>query len=297
MAAYVLALDRLESAGAHVQCELAACNAAAVTLGKHLAGEVQAGRGGSHAAVDVAVHRLVVGGIALLGLAVQVGRNGYLAYGIEQRGKGHLVAIPGKGNFPRVAATLAARGRECELAAVDLDHLRERTLLPALAVAHQAQPGAGTGGLEYLLVVARQHWLEAEDFDRGAGVLAETQAGVDDARVVVDEHRALWQQCRHLVEAVLAHALRGRKLQQLALLPLVQGVLGDALVGQGIVVVGYLQILYFLFQCHNSNKNNKYWRHAGAAINCRSPCAWPLAACGLCRNKSPAPCCPPCARR
>ena len=100
MTGKVLTLYGLECAGTHMECELAALDAEFVTLSQRFVGEMQPGRGSSHAAVDVAIHSLVVGGVARLGFAVEVWRNGNFAYAVEDRGKRHVVAVPTVDDFP-----------------------------------------------------------------------------------------------------------------------------------------------------------------------------------------------------
>ena len=134
-------------------------------------GEVQARCRGGHATVDVAVNGLIISRVALFGATVQVGRDGNLADSLQHVGKGDAIsflptAVPVKGDFPRVAALLAARGCQDDLTALDGDSLRQGALFPALAVAHQALPHAVARGLEYLLIVARQHRFQAEDLYR-----------------------------------------------------------------------------------------------------------------------------------
>ena len=203
VSANVVALHGLESAGTHMQSELTAGNATTVALGKHLVGKVQTCRGCCHAAVDVAVHGLVVGEVAFLGATVQVRRNGNLAQRLEHRGKCHFVAIPAEDYLKCVATALATGGTDGDGLAIDGDRLRERTALPALAVAHQAQPCALAGGLENELVIVGSDRFEAEDLDLAACGFAKAQTGVDHARVVIDEHGIAGQQLWHFLENVL----------------------------------------------------------------------------------------------
>ena len=71
----------------------------------------------------------------------------------------------------------------------------QRALFPLLVVAYEAGPGAtlvlGEGGGNIHIVR-----LQAEHLNHGAGLLLEEEAGVDDARVVEDQHGPLGQQRR-----------------------------------------------------------------------------------------------------
>ena len=190
-----------------MQGELTSCDAAAVTLGQHLVGEMKACRWRCHAAVDVAVNRLIVGEVAFLGAAVEVGGDGNLAHCLKHRCKSDVVAVPVERYLKGVASTLSAGGVDGDCVAVDNNVLRQRTALPALAVAHQAQPGAAAVGLENELVVAWGYWLKAENLYLAAGGLAESQSCVYHTRVVVDEHRVAGQQSGHLMEDMLLNGL------------------------------------------------------------------------------------------
>ena len=88
VAAYVLALDGTERAGTDVQRHLFALNATGIDVLEHALREVQASRWSRHRTLYLRIDRLVGRLVALLGLSVQVGRDGQLADGIDDFGKG-----------------------------------------------------------------------------------------------------------------------------------------------------------------------------------------------------------------
>ena len=71
---YFFAFHRFERARPDVERHFLAVDAVGIQIGQHAFGEMESGRGGSHAAFDFRVHRLVGRLVAFLCLAVQVVR-------------------------------------------------------------------------------------------------------------------------------------------------------------------------------------------------------------------------------
>ena len=143
--------------------------------------------------------------------------------------------------------------------------LHKGTLLPALTVAHQAEPGASAGGLENELIVDRRHRFQAKNLHHRACRLAKPQSGVDYARVVVHQHCIIGQQLRHIVEMSFANVAPHLIAEQFALLTLSQRVLCNALVGKRVIVVGDAQRAHLIYSIHVSvriSKKNKQWNYS-----------------------------------
>lgn len=79
MTADILGFDGLEGAGADVESDFAACDASAVDLFEQPGSEVQPGGRRGYRTVDAAEDSLIVTAVALFGVAVEIGRYGYLA--------------------------------------------------------------------------------------------------------------------------------------------------------------------------------------------------------------------------
>ena len=83
-----LALDGLESAGTDVQRQFLALYTVGIEIGEHLGGEMESCRGSGHRTLDLGIDGLIGGLVALLGLAVQIWRDGELAHGIDNLSEG-----------------------------------------------------------------------------------------------------------------------------------------------------------------------------------------------------------------
>ena len=99
-------------------------------------------------------------------------------------------------------------------------------------------------GLEDALIVGGLSRLHEEDLDERARLLAEVDARLDDPRVVEDEQRPLRQVGGEVCEHVLVDLPLAVE-QQLRLVALLERILGDALRGQRVVVVGYVNMFCF----------------------------------------------------
>ena len=91
-----IALHRLEGSGTHVQRQLLTLDTMGIESLQDTVGEVQSGSRSSHTALDLRIHRLVGGLVALLRLTVQIGRDGQFTNGIQYLGKVHLGVVPRK---------------------------------------------------------------------------------------------------------------------------------------------------------------------------------------------------------
>ena len=135
---------------------------------------MQPGRRRRHGAFDLRIDGLIRLQILRLCLTVQIGRNGQYADSLEHVGEGAAGIVPAEiDEIARLARYGDAFGRERNRFTVDGDRDVQLARLPSLAIAHEAMPSAMGRLCKRLLIVARHGWLEAEDFDHGAGVLTE----------------------------------------------------------------------------------------------------------------------------
>ena len=235
------ALNGFEGASPYVQGHLLAVNALGIQRVQHALCEVQAGGRCSHAALYLAIYGLVRLLVALLSLAVQVGRDGQLAHRLEQFGKG-CATRPLEPYAVAGSVGALSRGGELNGAPFHLDGAAEGAFLPFLQVSHQAVPGALLALHKVLLVFLWHGRFEQEDLNQRARLLREVQACLYDAGVVEDHQRALGQVLRQLAEVVFAD-YSFIIYEQFAAVAFGQGVLGNALVGQRIVEIAYLNVL------------------------------------------------------
>ena len=235
VAANFLALHRLECSRAHMEGDFVALDTAFVELPQHFGREMQAGGGSGHRPLDLGVDGLVSLQVLLLGGAVQVGRDGQFADGIEHLGKGDIVGIPRKAHLvPGVAHPEAFR-TQCQLAAVHGNGPFQHTLLPLLQIADQARPAASAPLREGELIIGRGVRFQAKDFDEGARSLAKMQTGIDDLGIIEDHQLARRQEGGQIAEDALRH-LPAAVHQEFGTVPFGQGIFGDALFGQRILV-------------------------------------------------------------
>ena len=135
---------------------------------------MQPGRRRRHGTLDLRIDGLIRLQILRLCLTVQIGRNRQHADSLEHVGEGAAGIVPVEiDEIARLARYGEAFGRERDWFTADGDCGVQLARLPSLAVAHEAMPGAMGRLCKRLLIVARHGWLEAEDFDHGAGVLTE----------------------------------------------------------------------------------------------------------------------------
>ena len=230
-----LALHGLEGPRPDVERYLLAPDAAPVDVGQDFGREVQARRGCGDRPFYLRIDCLVGRQVALLGLAVQVGRDGQDTGGVEQVREGESLVVPREVDAVAVAVALLPLGAEDDGCAADLDGLLQHALLPFFQVSDEANPATALGLLENLRIVARQVRFEAKDLDAGAGRLLEEEARLDNPRVVIYQQRIL----RQIFADVLKLALFDGSLpvnQQLGLVALRERKLGYPFVGQWIVV-------------------------------------------------------------
>ena len=225
--------DGFEGAGADVEGDVFGLDALGFQMVEYLGGEVETCRGGCHGAVVVGVDGLVAGGVGGFGFAVEVGRQGDDSGGLDDLGEGGS-AGPLEVHHPGVAHGLAAGGGEGgSVAGIYVEG--EGPGFPLLVVADEAGPGAkpalgeGFGDIHAV-------GFEAEDLNGGAGLLLEEEAGMDDFGVVEGQEGVLRQEVREVVEVVLRKVVAA-EAEELGVVALREGVFGDAVVGQGVVVV------------------------------------------------------------
>ena len=222
-----------EGAGPDVQRHLVEAEATLAQGGDEGLGEVEPRRGGGHGAVEAGEDGLVTVAVGRLGVAVQVRRQRDLARRLEHRGEGQGCGRPAELDVGILVVLRDALRREGDRLSAYVEFHRERALLPAFGVADETSPTHGRRGGEGHLVVLLG--LKAKHLDARACGLVELQAGADDLGLVEDQQGALGQEVADVLElrllypAVLEH-------QQLGGVALGQGVLGDAVLGQRVVV-------------------------------------------------------------
>ena len=120
--------------------------------------------------------------------------------------------------------------------------LSQGTFLPLLQVAHQAEPCTTVALDKVLLVFHRAGGFQNENLYQCPGLLAETQAGLYHLGVVEHHQCALGQIRGQMVETAFLH-LSAVVHQKLAAVALRQGEFGNALVGQGVIIILDLNML------------------------------------------------------
>lgn len=125
-------------------------------------------------------------------------------------------------------------GAESDRRAFDGEIELKRALFPLLGIAYQAEPSAGTVGCKTAFIVGRLERFEAENLDESSGGFAHTNAGIDDAGIVADQERVGRQKVGDIAEYGVGLDTVGIGNEQLALVADRTGMLGDALIGQGI---------------------------------------------------------------
>ena len=212
---------RLERAGADVQRDVAAVDAARLQGVQQRLVEVQAGGRRGHRAGLAREHRLVARVVVRPSFAMDVGRQRQ-ATGVLQPGLERLVDVEGQAIELALASEHfgVAAGIQRD-AAAGLRRLARAHLRPRLVPGQQAFD---------------------EDLDAPAAGLRAVQAGRDHARVVEDQQVAGLQQVRQVADAGIAQGRgRGRHHQQAARGALGQGRLRDQLGRQVVMEVGALQ--------------------------------------------------------
>ena len=115
------------------------------------------------------------------------------------------------------------------------DTQRKGTVLPLLAIAHEASPGAFRFAGKVLLIVLRRFRLEAKHLDNTSRRLAEVQTCLDHLRIVEHNHRT-GRYLRGQVAKVMFLDL-SLPHQQFALVALLQWIFGNTLFGEVIIVI------------------------------------------------------------
>jgi len=110
--------------------------------------------------------------------------------------------------------------------------------MPFLGIADHAFPGTAGGTAERELVVMGLQRLEAEDFDACAGGFMELQTGLYHTRIIIYKECPGSNMVADVVEQVFAH-LPVAIDQQLAVVTLREGILGNPLIGKRIIIIRY----------------------------------------------------------
>ena len=216
---------------------LAALHAGGVELGEHAGREVQAGRGCGHRTFDLGIYGLITFQVALFGIAVEIGRYGQFADGLEYLRKGHAGVVPGETYLVAGAARAEALGGEREAAARYGDFAAEQSLLPLLEVPHKAGPGDLARPCEGFLIVGGRVRLKAEHLDERARMLVEMQAGLYHLRIVENHQRALGYVAGQTAENILARRFSGTVQEELGGVAVGLRILGYPCLGQVVGVV------------------------------------------------------------
>ena len=241
-----VALHRLERAGTHVQRQFLTLDTMGIESFQDTVGEVQSGSRSSHTALDLRIHRLVGGLVALLRLTVQIGRDGQFTNGIQYLGKVHLGVVPRKVH-PLTGAMFPTTGSgQHHLFILHLQFSLQRPFLPFLQVTHQTEPRASFRSLEHLFVVSRLGRFQEEHLDQRTCLLAEMQAGLDNLGIVEHHECALGQVLGQVEEEVLSH-LTMTVDEQFRLVTLCLREFRNALVGQIVVIFADM----YLLRIHN----------------------------------------------
>ena len=132
--------------------------------------------------------------------------------------------------------------RECQLVSLDFKSTSQCPLFPFLEVADHAEPCTRMVCLEHQFVIGRLGRFHEEDFDECACLLAEMHTGLDDLRVVEYHQCSFRQVFRKLIELVFRY-LSVFVEQELAMVAFGQRELGDACIGEWVIVIGNTDML------------------------------------------------------
>ena len=220
---------------------------------EHVLCEVQPCRWCSHRPFYFRINGLVGLLVVLFGVAVQVGRYGQFAHGFEYFGKRHPVVVPckvypvvGSASHGSVCLCAVYGGSEHQIVPVDLERASQCALLPLLQVANHAEPRAPLVGLEHQFVVGGLCRFHQEDFYQCPRFLAEVHACLYHPCVVEHHECPFGQIFGQVAEHVFAH-FAVLVEQQFAVVALGKRKLGNAFVGQRVVVVRYSYMFCFVY--------------------------------------------------
>ena len=253
---YAFALDRLEGTCSDVKRHLLALYATLVDGMKHIVGEVKACRGSCNAALDARVNGLVGGLVALLRLAIKIGRYGQFTHSFEHLGKrqglelrgfsfrsGLFGIAPGQSDYLRSLGI--ASSCQHHVGSIGMDDALKRSLLPLLGIAYKTLPLARMACLEYLFIVGRLMGFQEKHLNKRPRRLAEMESGLDDAGVVVDHQCPFGQIGWKVVEHIVADLTMPID-KQLGVVALANGEFRNSLIGQRIVIIADL----YVFRIH-----------------------------------------------
>ena len=228
--------------------EFLTVNARLIERFQHTLREVKTGSGGSDRTFDFGIDRLVGRLVALLRFTIEVRRNGQFTYCIQEFCPG-VVTIPRELNDVGSAMKPFPFTSQSHLLTIGhLNLTKEFALFPFFQIAHQAVPLHAPLLGEIQLIVVGKGWFETEHLDEGTlyafyGCFSEMQACLDDLRVVEDHQSTCGQVFGQGGKDVLAHLTLVID-EQLAGITLCQRKLGNALVGQVVVVISNMYVLW-----------------------------------------------------
>ena len=124
-----------------------------INSAENLGREMETSCRGCHATLDLRVNGLIGGLVALLGLAVEIWRNGELAHRLENLGKRHVVVVPFEVDAIAGAMNVATGGTHRESLAMNIELTLQGTFFPFLQIAHETIPRAVASHLEHQLIV------------------------------------------------------------------------------------------------------------------------------------------------
>ena len=234
----IFGLDGLERTGADMQRHLLHPDASFAQTVQHFIREMQTGCRRSDGAFNLGVNGLVCRLVTLFRRAVEIWRNGQLAEAVEYLRKTQFAVIPAETDGVRIARGLQAFGRQGEGNALAFAREGQGTFLPFLEVAHHTFPRTAFAATERALVVVRVEGFEAEHLDTCAREFAEHQTRLYHARIIIYKECIRRDDFSDVVESVFLY-LAVAVDQQFGVIPLRQGVLGNPLVRQRIIIVFY----------------------------------------------------------
>lgn len=164
-----------------------------------------------------------------------------------------MVAIPGELYDLAGSVCTYAFCREYGVLPVYAQGAVQQSLLPFLAVAYQAVPLAFATAGKVLLILGRQGGFQEEYLDKctrltgiRGGFLMEMESCADDFRIVEHHEGSLGKVVGNVAENVLGN-IAVAVHQQFAAVTLRQGIFGNPVVGQMVVVILYMYVFWFHF--------------------------------------------------
>lgn len=195
----------------------------------------------SDGALMLGIYCLVTFVIAAYGFAVEIGWQGDDTGLVNQVGKTES-AVPVEVYNPSIADSLTAGGSEGDGLPLEVELTGKGAFLPLLIIANEADPCAMLALLERK---SHGHLIgfETKDLNGRASGLAEEKAGMDNLSVVEDQQGVGWEKVGNMVETTFGDSAATVD-KKFGVVATFERELGDAVVGQGIVVGVYGDVFY-----------------------------------------------------